>query len=395
MWEWFFSNELWVIIVSIAILFFLFFSIRTQFRQSAANGKIAKLGPTKARVIGLGLWAAGTVGLIGVSIALIAGLLRQRGTTLAQVSDQIQAWFIDHGLPILVVVIVSLITYQIIKGVIPGIIERSVKVRDYGDEEERSRRSQTITRIVVSTLGITITVTAILMILAEIAPNITPLLAGAGVAGIAIGFGAQSMVKDVLNGLFIILEDQYRKGDVVNIAGLSGVVEDVSLRRTVLRDIDGTVHAIPNGQVVTASNLTKDWSRVNLDIPLAYYEDVDRAMAIINKVGTELNEDPSYKSMIISPPKALRVDDLGDKGVIIKILGETKPLKQWDVAGEFRRRLKIAFDKEGIAIPWAYGGVFSTRETEASAQQCPACSTPNSSNAKFCANCGASLKQAR
>ena len=393
MWDWFFSNEVWVIIGSVVVLIFLLLSFSRQIKKDTDEKN--KVKPTKGKVLGLGLWASVSVSLFFLVMALIVSALIQRGTDIKAISVSIQNWFIDSGISILVIILVSFIIYQIVKSTMPHLIERSVKRRHAADELEMGKRAQTLNHIIVSTLGITILVTAILMILAEIAPNITPLLAGAGIAGIAIGFGAQSLVKDVLNGVFIILEDQYRRGDVVSIAGLSGMVEDLSLRRTVLRDVNGTVHTIPNGQVTTASNMTKEWSRVNIDIAVPYYEDPERVMAIINKVGVELTEDPKFKSMIITAPCALYINDLSDKGIIIKVLGETKPLKQWDVAGEFRRRLKIAFDAEKIAIPWAYGGVFTSKKSEPDTLQCNDCGFPNPPANNFCANCGATLKQTK
>jgi small conductance mechanosensitive channel len=196
------------------------------------------------------------------------------------------------------------------------------------------------------------------MLLLELQINIAPILAGFGVAGIAIGFGAQSLVKDLVAGVFVIMENQYRVGDVVRIADVAGLVEDINLRRTVLRDLDGIVHTVPNGEIRVASNFTKEWSRVNLNVSVAYGEDLDRVISVINRVGKELSEDPEWAPSILTPPKALRVDSLGDSGIEIKILGETKPMRQWDVMGQLRLRLKKAFDKEGIEIPWPHTKVY-------------------------------------
>jgi small conductance mechanosensitive channel len=196
------------------------------------------------------------------------------------------------------------------------------------------------------------------MLLSELGINIAPILAGVGIVGIAIGFGAQSLVKDIIAGLFILIENQYRKGDVVKIADVSGLVEDISLRRTVLRDMDGVVHVVPNGEIRVASNLTKEWSRVNMNISVAYNTDLSHAIAVISRVGEELAKDPQWAPFILTPPKALRIDNLGDSGIEIKILGDTKPIKQWDVMGELRLRLKKAFDEEGIEIPWPHTKVY-------------------------------------
>ena len=179
-------------------------------------------------------------------------------------------------------------------------------------------------------------------------------MTGASVLGVAVGFGAQSLVKDVIAGLFIIMENQFRKGDVIKIAGESGVVEEINLRRTILRDMDGVYHVVPNGEIRVASNFTKQFSRVNMNISVAYETDLDKAIAVINRVGQEMAEDPKWASFIVSPPKAIRVDNLGESGIDIRILGDTKPSAQWDVTGELKLRLKKAFDKEGIDIPYPH-----------------------------------------
>ncbi|MFC1865181.1 mechanosensitive ion channel family protein, partial [Chloroflexota bacterium] len=169
-----------------------------------------------------------------------------------------------------------------------------------------------------------------------------------------IGFGAQSLVKDFVNGMFILLEDQYNVGDVINIAGIAGIVEEVNLRRTVLRDLEGVLHTIPNSEIKTSSNYTRDWARVKLDMPVAYGEDMDNVFAVINKVGKEMAEDEYFKTLIKTPPQALRVQNFGDSGIDVRILGDVRPQKQWEVTGELRKRLKKAFDDEGIEIPWPH-----------------------------------------
>ena len=151
-----------------------------------------------------------------------------------------------------------------------------------------------------------------------------------------------------------MLEDQYRVGDVAKIAGVAGLVEDINLRRTTLRDLDYIQHIIPNGEIRVASNYTKEKSRVNLNVEVAYKEDLDKVMGVITKVGQDLADDPEFGPLILDPIKPLRVDSFGESGISIKILGETKPIQQWYVAGEFRKRLKFAFDKEAIEIPFPH-----------------------------------------
>lgn len=228
----------------------------------------------------------------------------------------------------------------------------AVKADSSSSEEAEKKREDTLIRIFNGALSIVILTIAILMILQEASLEIGPILAGAGIVGLAFGFGGQYLIRDVITGLFVILENQYRIGDVVNIDGTGGSVVDISLRKTTLRDLDGTVHHMPHGAITKIANLSKDWARVHLDMGIAYNTNLEHLIEVINKTGNELAEDPDYKDSIISPPQFLRVNEFADSAIIVKILGETKPLKQWEITGEYRKRLKIAFDKEGIEIPF-------------------------------------------
>jgi small conductance mechanosensitive channel len=183
-------------------------------------------------------------------------------------------------------------------------------------------------------------------------------LAGAGIAGLAIGFGAQSLVKDVISGFFIILEDQIRIGDVVNIAGVGGIVEAISLRTIRLRDIEGRVHIVPNGLIEVATNFTREWSRALVEIGVAYKEDVDRVIDVLKEVGEDLRNDPDFKDLILEPMTVQGLDSFGDSSVNIRIFFKTLPIKQWDVAREFRKRVKKAFDQRGISIPFPHRTIY-------------------------------------
>ncbi len=307
--------------------------------------------------------------------------------------DNISSWFLGSGITILIILLLAYITYRVIKVSIPRLVDRSVTVRGKKRraKEELAKRSQTLSRFLTGIASIILIFIALLMILSELTIEIGPILASAGVLGIAIGFGAQSLIKDYLNGLFIILEDQYNKGDVAKIAGIAGLVEDVNLRRTVLRDLDGIVHSIPNGQITTTSNYTRDWARVNLDISVGYGEDLERVTKVINRVGKELAEDEYFGPLIKKPPQMLRVNKFGDSGIDIKILGETKPMKQWETTGELRKRLKVAFDEEGIEIPWPHVKLFFGESQKGNNPVCKACSQPNLPGSKFCSSCGKKL----
>jgi moderate conductance mechanosensitive channel len=272
-------------------------------------------------------------------------------------NDVINSWLGEHlaGLAFLAILAITLLLLTIL--IVPKIINAAVRnVKAEQTEEELKKREETLTSVIVTTLQIVIIFIFVLTVVGQLISwtAITPVLTATGVVGVAIGFGAQSLVKDVISGLFIIMENQYRKGDVIKIAGESGAVEEINLRRTILRDMDGVYHVVPNGEIKVASNYTKQWSRVNFNIGVSYDTDLDKAIAVINQVGKEIAEDPQWSLMIISPPRAVRVDNLGDSSVDIRIVGETRPSRQWDVTGELRLRLKRAFDKEGIEIPFPH-----------------------------------------
>ena len=215
---------------------------------------------------------------------------------------------------------------------------------------ELEKRVDTLSEVVFRTvLAVTLLVTA-LTLLSNAGFDITPVLAGAGVIGLAVGLGAQSLIRDALNGLFILLENQYARGDVVTLAGVNGFVEDVNLRRTLLRDQDGTLHSIPNSAVAVASNHTKRWSRVHLSVGVALSEDVQRVMALIDRVGGEIAADSRYAPLVVSPPRALWIDGMGAGSVQIKVLGDTRPGAQWEVAGELRRRVQQACREQQIQL---------------------------------------------
>jgi small conductance mechanosensitive channel len=266
------------------------------------------------------------------------------------------AGLVEHGSRIAGIVLVSAALYLLTRNALPRALKAAAAAARKGELSEGDlQRTETLSRVLVHTVGAVILTMAVFMILPELGVNIAPVLAGAGIAGLAIGFGAQSLVKDVIAGLFVMVEDQYTKGDVVCVAGVCGLVEDFNLRRTVLRDLDGAVHYVPNGEVRVASNLTKEYARVNLNISVAYHVDVDRAIEVINRVGLELAGDPQFSPDILEAPQVLRVDELRESGVVIKVLGATRRMRHWDVTGELRRRIKKAFDQEGIEIPFHLG----------------------------------------
>lgn len=268
-------------------------------------------------------------------------------------------WFRSSGIRVIVIVVIAVAVYLICRPIIRSIIKRMVSHRMAGEEEaEIQQRIDTLSSILVKIAGILILIIAVITILPEFGVNITSLIAAIGIGGLAIAFAAQNLIRDFIAGFFILLEDQYGIGDVVSIAGIAGVVEDITLRRTVLRDLDANVHSVPNGKVELSTNMTKKYSRVNLNVSVGYGENLKHVIDIINKICQEMAEDPQWKDDFITTPSVLRVDKLGDSGIDIKILGDTKPAKQWAIMGELRLRLKDTFDKEGIEIPWPHTKVY-------------------------------------
>lgn len=302
------------------------------------------------------------LGLIIVTAAAFT-IASQLGTDMSGVLDNAESggaavgrWFLGKILIVSIIVIVAFLAIRFVSRLTSPIVEQYLahRVHEEKDSPEVQRRTDTLQRVISNTLSTIIAGMAFFMILSELGVNIAPILAGAGVAGIAIGFGAQSLIKDILSGVFIMLEDQFRVGDVAQLGGVTGVIEDINLRRTTLRDLNLNQHIIPNGEIGIASNYTKERSRVNMDLEVAYKEDLDRVMEIITRVGAEIADDPEWGPRITDPLKAMRVQNFGSSGIAIKVMGETVPMQQWAVAGEFRRRIKRVFDNEGIEIPFPH-----------------------------------------
>ena len=273
---------------------------------------------------------------------------------IGNISKVLIPWFFSYGLKIITIFFVAYFIKKFSHNFIEKII-RKIIVSDHflsKSKEAEKKRENTLIKIISGTVGVIIWLMAGLMVFQEMGIAIGPLLAAAGIAGLAFGFGGQYLIRDLISGLFIIFENQYRVGDVVCFDGTCGLVEDISLRMTTLRDLDGTVHHVPHGEIKKVSNLSKYFARVNLNISISYSSNLEKVIKVVNRTGRELAEDPNWKKSIIKPPQFLRVDDFADSAIIIKILGETKPIKQWDVAGELRKRLKITFDQEGIEIPF-------------------------------------------
>jgi len=269
----------------------------------------------------------------------------------------ITTWLTTSGIKILGILIGLMILSKISKWIVRW-MEKFVPEKDPLQAAEAKKRAHTLGNTLRHALLIAISFVAILMILGELGIQLGPLLATAGIGALAIGFGAQSLVKDVISGFFIILENQYRIGDVIEVGGVSGLVESVSLRKTVLRDLEGRVHTIPNGEIKIVSNLSKEWSRSVLDIGISYREDVDQIINLLSQIGMELEAEEPYKSAILEPLQILGVERFGESQLVIRMMVKTVPLKQWGVGRELRRRIKNRFDEKGIQIPLAYRILF-------------------------------------
>ncbi len=267
---------------------------------------------------------------------------------------------VAKAIRIAAIIVVTYLGLIILRRVLRPALRHAVE-REMTDQPsiEVDKRVATLTQVVHSTAVVIALFVGLLTILPELGINITAILAGTSLLALAVGFGAQSLVKDVISGLFILIENQFGKGDVVNIAGVGGLVEDVNLRRTILRDLDGTIHSVPNGQINVASNLTRTWSRANLILSVSYESNMDHVFSVINRVGEALKSDPTWAADVVEAPKAIGIENFGDSGIDVRVLGVTQPIRQWDVMREFRRRVKAAFDEEGIVIPYPHRVIVS------------------------------------
>ncbi len=267
-------------------------------------------------------------------------------------------WVTRSGPGILLIILVMLVLRQVAgfvsRRVVVGLVRRGRR----GTQAARDERAETLSRVFRSTAMVVILLAGTLAILREAGLDITVLLGGAAVFGAAIAFGSQSLISDYFSGLMVLMENQYSVGNVVKIGSKSGIVEDITLRVTVLRDLEGVVHFIPHSQVTTVSNLTFGWSRVLLDIGVAYKENVDRVIEVLMTLAQEMKTDPVYSRLILEDPEMLGVEAFADSAVVIRFLVKTRPLEQWRIRRELLRRIKLRFDELGIEIPFPHRTVF-------------------------------------
>lgn len=301
-------------------------------------------------------------------------------------------WLLHNGTRILIIALLGAALWFALNRFLPPLIRGAVRRNvEEETEEEEKKREDTLIAVFKGIGQVLIVMVVLFSTLSVLNVPIGPVLASFGIAGVAVGFGAQYLIRDLISGIFIILENQYRVGDVARVADTAGFVEKITLRKTVLRDQDGIVHHIPNGEIKIASNFTRNYSRVNLNISVSYGTNLDHAIRVINRVGEALAQEEYWRDLIISAPKVLRVDKLGDSGIDLKILGDVKPIRQWEVMGELRLRIKNIFDAEGIEIPWPHMKVYFGDPHIAAGLSCPSCAHVNPPGGKFCAGCGAGL----
>lgn len=270
--------------------------------------------------------------------------------------DELFNWplLLRAGLEVLFVLLLAWAAYHVLRLLLRRIERTLVQADTVTPSMVHEQRAKTLLGLVRS-IGVTvIVVMTLFMVLQGLGVNIGPLLAGAGVAGLAISFGAQSLVRDIISGLFILFENQFGVGDVIRVGDIGGVVEKMTLRIVVLRDVHGVVHVIPNGELTRVSNMTRTFSRAVFEVGVAYKEDADRVMEVMREVGRELQQDPEWAPLLTEEIKVPGIESFGDSSVNIRIMATTLPLKQWDVARELRRRLKRRFDADGIEIPFPH-----------------------------------------
>lgn len=258
---------------------------------------------------------------------------------------------------ILLTIIVTLLVQLLMRAPIEQLVRRAIRSHRYVSKEEERKREDTLITVFHTAGSVIMWIIAIIIILVQLHVNFAGLLTGAGLIGVIVGVGAQGAIRDFLAGIFIILENQYRVGDIVTFSagvagGVSGVVEDITVRITKLRDLDGNLHIVPNGSVGVITNMTFQYANVNIDIPVSYTSDIDTIKKIINEVGIDLAGDEQLGPDVIEAVQFLRVDSFDASVMMIKALGKVKAGTQWDVAGEFRRRIKLAFDKHRVDIPY-------------------------------------------
>lgn len=272
------------------------------------------------------------------------------------------------ALRIVLIVVAAWVAIALLQRLVRGVRLR-VATRFYGPDS--ARRAETLGRVVRYLIALIVSTIAVMLVLAEVGVSLAPILGAAGVVGLAIGFGAQSLVKDYFTGFFILFEDQIRTGDVVKIAGIGGLVEDITLRHVRLRDYDGNVHFVPNGLISTVSNMSRSFAQAVMDIGVAYRENVDAALGAMRDVGERMRKDEAFGAKILADLEIAGVERLDDSAVILRCRFKVAPLEQWSVRREFLRRIKAEFDERGIEIPFPHVTLYAGQDKDGEAPPLP------------------------
>ncbi|HET7217443.1 MAG TPA: mechanosensitive ion channel domain-containing protein [Vicinamibacterales bacterium] len=277
----------------------------------------------------------------------LVGLNLRTGISL----ESLRKWGFDNGLIVLFVIVLAYLSVRMM-GLVVRRFEYHVSQGTTLDALERAKRARTLGSLVQRVSSAAISLTALLIILDQFGVNIAPVLTGAGIAGLALGFGAQTLVRDIISGFFLILEDQVRVGDVAAINGIGGLVEEINLRTVVLRDEEGAVHVFPNGSITTLANRSKDFSYYVITLAVPYNEQPDRLITLLREVGDGLQKDPRFSPFILDAIEIFGIDGFAEWSMQLKLRIKTVPLKQWEVGRELRKRIRIAFDQAGVHVPF-------------------------------------------
>ncbi len=275
--------------------------------------------------------------------------------------ETLSLW-LGKALAIAVILVLSYLGYRLLCMAIGRVLSRVMDDEGVIHLDARKQQRATLIRLANRAGATFIAVVAGLTILAELGLPVTPLLTGAGVLGVAVGLGTQNLIKDIVAGIFIVVEDQFAIGDVVTVAGVTGTVETMSLRSTKVREFNGTLHVVPNSEITVAANMSKDWLRAIVDVGVAYESDINSAMAVLREVVTELAAEPEYRENVLEPPQVVGVMDLADSYVTLRAMVKVNPDAKWAVERELRKRIKERFEREGIDIPYPQQVVRLRRE---------------------------------
>ena len=265
---------------------------------------------------------------------------------------------VTGAITVALIIIVAIASIWLVKRVIRRAITARISRIRKETAKQRAVRADILTGIITKLVVYTIGIIAFIMILSVLGINVLPIVAVFAAMAVGVGLAFQDIGRDYVRGVLILAEDWFRVGEWATVAGISGTVDHMDLRRTILRDLDGTMHVIPNRKIEIVSNMARDWASINLNITVAYKENLDHVIEVINDVCQKFKNDNVWGRELLSTPKVQRVNDLGNSGIEIKILGDTKPLRQWDLTGELRKRLKDRFDQEDIEIPWPHTKVY-------------------------------------